>query len=539
MLKPEFIQSNISIAESTYYKMGGIARYFALPRNIAEVQETLSFCKKHLLPCAILGSGSNSVYADGVFEGLILSLEKLNRWHWENENYLFVEAGVTNTEVAEICAAYNRAGASWMYRMPGQIGGTVRMNARCYGGEISQIAKEILTLNQHGELITYRATDVFHGYKKTLLMDSPHIVLAVRLFFPQKESAEKLIQHMHECEADRHSKQHFYLPSCGSTFKNNYSLGKPSGKVFDELGLKGKRFGEAAVSEFHANFIWNFGHAKTIDMLQLTAHMRSCAKNVFNADLELEVQPVGVFPEKLYIECGMENLGPSYLSAGQSSHNCQEENKKWVGLFYFPYASNKASVIFPKLVFSSPFVEYNQSPFSGVPEIFVKIVQLQLLENARKNPSTQFLKWETQCFGDPSALFPLQVPKKNKKDLWHYSVSEIFFAHAINSSNYLEFELTPKKDWIALKFSDVRKQHPEVYTPNLQTYSSADQCFSFGIIFSYTNLSYILHEKDEILMQCALSLGNERYLLAPYWKKEKDEKADFHQPTKFWKIIMQ
>src|SRR6185503_7839352 len=99
---PNFIQNNTSITENTYYKMGGVARYFARPKNIVEVQQSLFFCKQHQLPCAILGCGSNSVYADGVFDGFILSLQNLNSWHWESEEYLFVEAGVTNTEVAEI-----------------------------------------------------------------------------------------------------------------------------------------------------------------------------------------------------------------------------------------------------------------------------------------------------------------------------------------------------------------------------------------------------------------------------------------------------
>ncbi len=260
-----FIEENISLAENTYYKMGGVARYFARPTHVKEVQQTLLFCREEKIPCSVLGSGSNCVYADGFFDGLVLSLEKLNHWHWESEGCLFVEAGVTNTEISEICLDSSRAGASWMYRMPGQIGGTIRMNARCYGGEISQIAKEIFTLNHKGEFITYRDSEVFQGYKKTFFMDVPHIIIGAKLFFPTSAEPQKLLQHMLDCEADRHSKNHFYLPSCGSTFKNNYEVGKSSGQIFDSLGLKGKRFGHAAVSEFHANFIWNLGQAQTSD----------------------------------------------------------------------------------------------------------------------------------------------------------------------------------------------------------------------------------------------------------------------------------
>ncbi|MES2616218.1 MAG: UDP-N-acetylmuramate dehydrogenase [Bdellovibrionota bacterium] len=531
---PNFILQNIEIAAKTYYKMGGVARYFALPENIEQVQQTLFFCKQNELPCAILGSGSNSVYADGLFHGLILSLEKLSSWHWETEECLFVEAGVTNTEVAEICAQANRAGASWMYRMPGQMGGTVRMNARCYGGEISQIAKEILTLNSNGEFITYKGSEVFQGYKKTLFMDSPHVVVGVRLFFPQVESAEKLIQHMHECEADRHHKHHFYLPSCGSTFKNNYDIGKPSGRIFDELGLKGKKIGDAAVSEFHANFIWNCGNAKTEDMLNLSAFMRSEAARVLNAHLELEVQPVGSFPQILFEKCGMQ-----YLGISQS--NKEKIDEKWVGLFYFPDAGLKNFNSYPHKIFSSPFIEYHQSSYSGETKIDVQIIQLQSLKEAKKNPTTPFLKWETRCFNSPEVLFPLQVSQEQEDkfvdNLWHYSVSEVFFAKFHNPSHYLEFEMTPKQSWVALKFSNIRQRSVSKYEPKLQTYSINGEK-EFGIVFSYENLEYVLDETGEVYMQCALSLGNNKYLLAPYWKQEanKKETPDFHQPKKFWKL---
>lgn len=526
---PEFIFQNISIRENTYYKMGGVARYFAKPRTIYEVQQTLFFCKENKLACALLGSGSNSVYADGFFNGLILSFEKMKDWYWETKEILFVEAGVTNTEVAEICTAYNRAGAAWMFRMPGQIGATVRMNARCYGGEISEIAMDILTLNSFGEIIVYKAADVFHGYKKTLLMNSPHIVLGVRLFFPKELSAEHLLKQMFECETDRHNKHHFDFPSCGSTFKNNYDLGKPSGKVFDELGFKGKQIGQVAVSKFHANFIWNFGEAKTSDLLSLTADMRAEAKQAFQTNLELEVQPVGSFSSTFFEQCGMEALGPCYDS---------DQGEKLVGLFYFPQEikNENQNKVLPKVIFSSFFNEYNQTPYAGQTDIYVSLTQLQTLEEAKNNPHSPFLKWETHCRKDPNILFPLMAPA-GAKELWHYSVSEIFFASGNNPAHYLEFEITPLLEYIALKFDNIRVQAKENYSPLLSTYSTQSHFFAFGINFSYTNLDYVFGQNNFVLMQCALSLGNQKYYLGPLWKQSEKEQPDFHQPQKYWKLF--
>ena len=85
--------------------------------------------------------------------------------------------------------------------------------------------------------------------------------------------------------------------------------------------------GQAEVSQYHANFVWNTGQAKSTDMLELTAIMREKAQKEMQANLELEVQPIGIFHEQLYHKCGIQTLGPTY------EHS---EGKKWVGLFYFP-----------------------------------------------------------------------------------------------------------------------------------------------------------------------------------------------------------
>jgi UDP-N-acetylmuramate dehydrogenase len=565
---PNFFLENQSLQDKTYYKMGGSARYFVQPQNILQVQESLFWCKKNNLPCSVLGSGSNSVYADGEFKGVVISLEKLAKWYWETDEYLFVEGGVTNTEISEICMAANRGGASWMYRMPGQMGASIRMNARCYGGEVSQIVRQVLTIDTEGILKTYTGEEVFKGYKSTLLMNIPEIVVGARLFFPQVVSSDKLVKHMHECEADRHKKKHFYLPSCGSTFKNNYVVGRPSGQVFDELGLKGTKVGNAEVSEYHANFIWNTGNASTNDMLTLTSIMRSKAKEQANADLELEVQPVGAFSQKLYDDCGMQYLGPFYQD---------NDGKKWVGLLYYPNTNQLVSEIlnrqitFPHKIFESPFFEYSQIPFKGSPSTGAQIIQIIPLAEAKKSPKEPFIEWITYSTEIPDKIFPIAVKpeelfndEKFINELWHYSVSELFIADSVNpAKNYFEFEMTPHGEWVAVEFKGIRKRSArnEKLIQNIWNglkinnlcasfHNNKEMRYVFGMSFSYIQLEKLFTEnEDSLFIQCALSLGYSRYYLAPYWKHnefiqekkgglvaEKKVAANFHQPEKFWKI---
>lgn len=551
---PSCITTMEDLSEHTYYRMGGQASLFARPKSFREVLEVLRFANEQSLPIAVLGSGSNSVFADGVFEGLVISCEFLNRWRWENRETLFCEGGVTNTEVAEICLAANRAGASWMFRMPGQIGATVRMNARCYGGEISQIATEITTVNENGVLETLTGSDVFKGYKNTLLMHEPRIVLSVKLKFTDAQAPEVLLKHMLECERDRHSKHHFDLPSCGSTFKNNYAVGRPSGRIFDELGLKGTRIGDAEISQFHANFVWNLGQAKTEDMLNLTAHMRQEAISRAKCELELEVQPIGNFSTQLYEKCGMQNLGPSFHEEGT------QKSSEWVGLLKHPQKSFLPNLTFPYLLFKAPFQNYYLQTGKGIDGIGTSLEQILPISEARQSPHLPFLRWTTFCKNDFSAYFPIPVPQNLVSqsqfipELWHHSVSELFLANPSQPTRYIELELTPNLEWIALSFQNIRTRAPGHQVPaerfwhNVERFSSSSD---FGMLIPYENVEHLI-SKNRILVQGAYAPGFGRYYLAPHMEfaylqetnrnfnaqNRRLPKEDFHQPQCYWPVSL-
>jgi len=571
---PACISENKSVATTTYYGIGGTARWFAQPRSLAELALSLAWARQRNLPIAIIGCGSNSLLADGTFNGLLLTLNELATCYWETAETLYVEAGVSNTEIAEVCLDAGRAGAAWMYRMPGHLGATVRMNARCYGGEISQIASEIFTLDVFGQLHIYQGSDVFHGYKKTLLMDTPEVVVAARLSLPTTAPREELLAFMESCESDRHRKHHFDHPSCGSTFKNNYSVGRPSGQVFDECGLKGTRRGDSQVSQHHANFVWNLGHASAHDMLSLAAHMRAQALSIKNADLELEVQPIGLFNADLYSGCALNRLGPSV----------EENHAYWVGLLWHPHAqtpirrwqheSAKAALAQsgkaipenqPTVLFESPFLGYFRTPGAGEPRLQVRLVQTLALPDATKNPKQPFLRWETRrtdasCKAAWEEFFPLRPNTAGRgqqaphflDQLWLHSVSELFIASGNpDSGEYFEFEFTPEGHWIAIAFDGPRRRKPAHTVPSASLWPELPffkDDTQFGTTFSYELLAPLIH-KNEILIQACLSLGSEGWFLAPHWspsgsaecwdtQHKPDVKPDFHQPQRFWRVAL-
>ena len=253
---PSFAE-NVSFGERGYYGIGGNVRFFGEPDSVAELAELLIWSRNQRLPIALMGSGSNILFSDRDFAGMVISFGRMKRLFWLSDDELFCEAGVQNTRIAEELLSAEREGGEWLYRLPGQIGATVRMNARCFGGEVSQITAGILTLSVDGCLRWQLPEEVFYGYKHTSLMEKPEIVVAVLLRFPQTRSADAIRCLMQGHDEERSEKHHFDFPSCGSTFKNNYGVGRSSGSIFEELGFKGQSEGGAMVSNYHANFIYN------------------------------------------------------------------------------------------------------------------------------------------------------------------------------------------------------------------------------------------------------------------------------------------
>ena len=527
---------DVSLASRSYYGIGGRARFLAHPGSPAELADLLLWNKEYQLPLAIMGKGSNILFSDSLFPGIVISLDRMQRMFWISDDELWCEAGADNTLIAEELLKSGRGGGAWLYRLPGQIGSTVRMNARCFGGEISAVTRGIQTMTIEGRLQWQTPDEVFHGYKQTSLMDNPEIVVAVLLHFPETGAQEEIKYTMDGYLEERTKKHHFDFPSCGSTFKNNYDAGRSSGTIFEELGFKGRREGGAMVSEHHANFIFNKGGATASDVLRLAAEMKTAAQKEADIQLDLEVQCIGLFDEKLLVSCGVNSVADD-----------QDSSKGWAGLLWSPKElSKKAEIpehLFPQVLIQGSFVGYKgtdrEIPAGGI----AAVEQLLSIHDAITAPDAPFLRWTTR--NSNSALFSLKppsvIPAGTFTDgLWQYGVSELFIAHSYSSAGYLEFEMTPEGNWVALRF-DAPRTRAKGYTvlskePWIKDITMVKSERHFGMEFSYKLLEPFI-SGQRIAMQCCVSSGRGEYGLFPWWE-ESTGPANFHQPDHFYPITL-
>jgi UDP-N-acetylmuramate dehydrogenase len=178
-----------------------------------------------------------------------------------------------------------------MNRLPGQIGGTVRMNARCYGGEISQICTKVTVVTADGAVKTYADPKVFRGYKDTIFMDNGDIIAGAELTLTPGNKAE-IEAKMNFCESDRVAKGQFEWPTCGCVFKNDYDVGVSSGMLLDHAGGKTLRHGKIEINPHHANFVYNKGGTSR-DILEMSFKMREAVFKKFGVWMEYEMEILG------------------------------------------------------------------------------------------------------------------------------------------------------------------------------------------------------------------------------------------------------
>ncbi len=510
---------NVSLAGIGYYGIGGLARWLASPRSVGEIGALLGWCRSEGFPVIVTGRGSNMLFSDEPFDGVVVSTAAMNRMFWLSPTELFCEAGVDNTDLSLALLAASKTGGEWLYRLPGMVGSTVRMNGRCYGREISEVTRGIVAMGLDGTLRWLDPHEVFRGYKETSLMGNREIVAGVVLGFPESADQSAIRAAMDGYGADRDAKHQFDYPSCGSTFKNSRAAGRPSGKIFEELGFRGRRIGGAMVSEHHANFIFNTGNARADEVLQLAASMRRAAREVAHVELELELQCAGLFDQGLLDACGIPCV-PHPEKPGMA----------WAGLMDHVINAPDA---FPRMLLSGPLLDYGCGP-SGFPSgSMVAVQQLASLTDAARNPSAPFIRWETFVGqGHPFRSLPDEPDGSFVDRLWAFDVAELFIGWP---DGYLEFEMTPKGHWVALGFSAPRQRAPGHAVPDARLWSGVLRRLSgdgrFGMEFSYTQLASCIR-RDILPLQCCASLALGMHGLFPWWN---DAGApDFHQPSRFF-----
>lgn len=313
----------------TTFRTGGSADFFVEAAGEDEIKEVICLCRRHDMPCYVVGNGSNLLVGDGGYRGVIIHIGRLmariktepfvvsdirettdrsvsdipagtsaglreepKDAISERGGILRVEAGASLFSVCEAAFNAHLTGLEFAAGIPGTVGGAVTMNAGAYGGEIKDVIYDVTALDKGMNKVTLGPSKLAMGYRTSVFSGGDYVVLEAGFRLREGDISD-IKAKTDDFKSRRAAKQPLNVPSAGSTFKR--PSGHFAGKLIHDCGLSGLRSGGAIVSPKHNGFIVNEGNATSGDILTLMRLVISRVKDETGIILEPEIKLIGEF----------------------------------------------------------------------------------------------------------------------------------------------------------------------------------------------------------------------------------------------------
>lgn len=283
------IEKDISLSTLTTYKTGGIAKLVVYPNNINNLKQMLKLIHKYNINYFILGKGSNTLFSDKEFNGVIIKLDKLNNFEIK-ETEIYVESGMILSKLVQASVKNELTGLEFAIGIPGTIGGAIYMNAGAYGNNMSNIVKSVIVQDEKLQIEEIPLEKLKFDYRYSIFQANKNLICVAANIKLEHGNHDEIASKIKENLLKRKNSQPLEYPSAGSVFRN--PEGNYAGKIIEELGLKGKNIGGAEISTKHANFIINKNNASSSDILKLIKLVQKEVKDKYKIDLKLEQQLV-------------------------------------------------------------------------------------------------------------------------------------------------------------------------------------------------------------------------------------------------------
>ena len=284
------VYKNEKLSKYSWFGLGGFAKIFFKPKSALDLKKFLEKYNKKNKKIHILGAGSNTLFRDSGFNGVIIKLGAgFNYIKLLNNNKIEVGAATLDKKLSDFAKQKSITGFEFLSCIPGSIGGAITMNSGCYDYDISQIFFSVKGINFNGNLKSFNKDDVKFFYRGNNL---PKDLIILSAVFEGRASNKreiesrqmKLINQKKESQPNR-------IKTCGSTFKNPQD--KKAWKLIRSSNCSNLNIGGAQMSSQHSNFFLNSGSATSSDIENLIEEVR---KKVFlktGINLELEIKIIG------------------------------------------------------------------------------------------------------------------------------------------------------------------------------------------------------------------------------------------------------
>ena len=279
--------SDVNISSSSWFKVGGPAELLYIPADELDLINFMTNLDPEI-PIFVIGASSNILIRDGGIKGVVIKLGNSFKGINLHNNKLLVGAYLNNMILAKYAHNNRLLGFDFLSGIPGTVGGSIKMNAGCYGMEMADIIIKIKVIDRLNGLSVISAKDLNMEYRKSTLPNDTVIISAYLKV--NKEINNNAINHTNIKEK-RLKSQPINQLTGGSTFKN--PPGYKAWKLIDKAGCRGLSIGGAKISDMHTNFIINYNNATAKDIETLGNIVRDKVYRNSGIKLDWEILKVG------------------------------------------------------------------------------------------------------------------------------------------------------------------------------------------------------------------------------------------------------
>ncbi|WP_249028799.1 UDP-N-acetylmuramate dehydrogenase [Tannockella kyphosi] len=278
---------NESMGKHTSFKAGGIASLYIEIKDKAGLAYVLAYCKMHHIPYFIVGKGSNILFGDKLYEGVVLSLQRYFSYYEIVDTTITCGAGMSQIPLAYHAQNAGLSGFEFMSGIPGTVGGAIYMNAGAYKYDMASVVKRVSYLDEQGNIVEKENQELDFSYRHSIFQNHPEWTILEVCFNLTKKDATEIKEVVEKRKKRRMETQPWDKPSAGSIFRNPDEKG--AWYYIDACGLRGYRIGGASVSLKHSNFIVNDKKGTASDIRALISYVQRMVKEKFDVDLHTEV----------------------------------------------------------------------------------------------------------------------------------------------------------------------------------------------------------------------------------------------------------
>lgn len=280
------IDEGVSLSKLTTYRVGGKASCIGYPKDINELVNLLKLLKSNGVKYKLLGNGSNLLFSDNDYQGVLIKLSEFNNIEFISKNKLRVGAGYSLIKLSLLTAKKGLTGLEFASGIPGSVGGAVFMNAGAYKSDMGYVVESVKVLTPNYEVINLENKEMNFHYRSSYLQKNRDYIcleVIIKLQVGKRDAIEEVIKERRE---RRIASQPLEYPSAGSVFRN--PEGNFAGKLIEDCSLKGMKRGGAMISDKHANFVVNYKDATSSDIKYLIDLAHDTVLEKYGIDMKIE-----------------------------------------------------------------------------------------------------------------------------------------------------------------------------------------------------------------------------------------------------------